>query len=652
MALDQEKVAASRPHIGVLLVDSVARRGSDDLVQPFSRALGDLDLSVRASGLAWSDLAGGRPPAGSGSLLAPAARLRRAIKNAAHLPTRRSLVVAEVQKLPWKISGALLEGYWLLVASIGPLAYLGAPAWLGWKLAWCFAAIALALVLAIVSYFSGVSDIPAANLRRTMLLVLWPAIFLLAAPAWGAGIVAFAWFSRAVSRALFARWPRHVGFEDGLPWSVYTHGWLMLLVGLGLLVSAAVVILKLLRRWAGAVLWPSRFTRDLAFYLGDHAHRQRAQNRLRKEIAEHSRGVVGLVLAAHGISSVLAIDTLRRYGMPAGLDRLILVTAGSPLKRLLGPVFTLPYPAPSYLNAMMRRKHSGLHWINVYRSRDPIGGNLGLGRGKEICIEQQLRIDKAHEDYWSDAHVLTRVSEHVEMILRASDSEQKRSETPAPSPDDLHANLVYARPPYIDDVRLVDRRAWIAAAVAVLLSWGASGPIARAKTAAALSAAPTRGFSGYVMAQTDRISKLLVRPAFWVEYWPDPTKPSVCLPIDATVNRSCMLETVFPTWPSDGPNPELRSCYETTEHNPLRRVEGRFVTASIEAAPGRSGPATLKACRVEQRSGSLARWTYIAIAWLAPATVALLLVAPCYRRPLPGHRFATRRPRHPDRRAS
>ena len=589
-------------------------------------ALGVRSIAVTAKGLV--SPAGTAAPVKSDSGTVPAASLRRAFRTTAHLPTRLSLVVAGARTIRWKISGALLDGFWVLVMSLWPWFYLRSTHDADWRASWLLGAIMLASILIAFTHVAGGAGVPLAKLRRSVLLLLWPLVFVIAAPSFGLGVAGLALFARATLRTLPAWWPRETTFEAGLPLSAPIYAPLVPLAWLGLVLIAFLLIRALVRRWGGAVLGPSRFLNDMAYYLGSPEHRDRAQIRLKAELGQVARSVSVLVVGAHGYGSVLAVDTLRRFGLPKGIDTLVLITCGSPLKRFLSRFFPAAYPEPSYLSAMLHRKNPGFEWFNLYRPRDPVGADLELEPGNDISTGQARQILTAHTGYFEDPVALDLLSTRVAKILDVPDDDTRRT-VPAEPSNAADTTEAYARPRYLTTVEGAKRRAWIVVAILSLAMWGLSAKIRSDRNIVELSTQPTAGFDGYLMARQKAFhvfdAQLGIRPTFWVEYWPVPGEPSVCIPIDGTVDRACMLSAFFPEIPADGSRLETRSCFEASGFDPTRLARGRFVTASVKAIRGHSGPATIVGCKADPKP-EIVRGLALGVTWLAPGVVLLMLV--------------------------
>src|SRR5262249_24118119 len=122
----------------------------------------------------------------------------------------------------------------------------------------------------------------------------------------------------------------------------------------------------------------------------------------------------GLIIVAHSLGTVIALDYLGNWRCHDSGRDVALVTMGSPYRRyfltwLPGVLFD-----ESLENTVGRtaaRYHS-FRWVNVYRPWDYIGTSLGLtrsGLGTDQSTRQRLRLN-GHAGYWADDTVLAIVA--------------------------------------------------------------------------------------------------------------------------------------------------------------------------------------------------------------------------------------------------
>ena len=119
-----------------------------------------------------------------------------------------------------------------------------------------------------------------------------------------------------------------------------------------------------------------------------------------------------LILVAHSLGSVIALDGLLNFETFSRFDRITLVTCGSPLKRFFFSFFPERYfPSKATIAAMqVAAAHSEFRWINLYRPLDYVGSRLGLDKKLwlfEAAITQRRQL---HSGYFSDVSVMRALS--------------------------------------------------------------------------------------------------------------------------------------------------------------------------------------------------------------------------------------------------
>jgi len=188
--------------------------------------------------------------------------------------------------------------------------------------------------------------------------------------------------------------------------------------GLVLAVGAAVggvgVVHTVLRRaWIGG---PLKVVLDIVRYLGTPDYRTKLQAAFDEEIrevrklepdAERCR----VLLLAHSLGSVIALDSLVNSGVWRSTDEVELVTLGSPIKRFFLRFFP-GYLFPGSVRASAELAASRLgrfRWINVHRPWDYVGTRLGFGRdgrGEDLSTGQWGKLLTSHSGYWGDDRVV------------------------------------------------------------------------------------------------------------------------------------------------------------------------------------------------------------------------------------------------------
>jgi pimeloyl-ACP methyl ester carboxylesterase len=149
---------------------------------------------------------------------------------------------------------------------------------------------------------------------------------------------------------------------------------------------------------------------DVFRYLGDSSYRTAVQAEFASQLRELAQlGSKNLFIFAHSLGTVIAVDSLRRL-YSEGFDSIVLVTAGSPLRRFFWRFFQLDYPEPWALlvqvSRILGKNNTRFSWFNVFRRKDPVGGLLRLPPGHECAVPKANEtVLSAHLDYWTDEEV-------------------------------------------------------------------------------------------------------------------------------------------------------------------------------------------------------------------------------------------------------
>ncbi len=189
---------------------------------------------------------------------------------------------------------------------------------------------------------------------------------------------------------------------------------------------------------------------DIFRYVSDPEYRNWLQRQLDKVIQEErAKGRYSIVILAHSLGSVIAVDSLvnSRAWQPA--DRVYLVTMGSPLRRLFFrflPNLYFPSSADG-IGDMAAARLGDFRWANVYRPWDQVGTSLGLTRNgsAERSSGQWGRILAAHPNYWSDSTVWVQVEQAIRGIQNV------RSLDWQPNADRLAAKIMMPQPGTTED---------------------------------------------------------------------------------------------------------------------------------------------------------------------------------------------------------
>lgn len=181
-------------------------------------------------------------------------------------------------------------------------------------------------------------------------------------------------------------------------------------------VAVSVIILQLLHSRFGAdwFVGPIKVVLDIFRYLGNPPYRKDILEKLDAFVVDKSSGSASLVVVAHSLGSVIALDYLLNECKPASDRDVWLLTMGSPYRRFFLSLFPrlLFYRKTSTTATVIAKKFRSFHWLNIYRPWDPIGKSLGLCKalaGLDVDTEQWRR-PNGHGNYWKDPVVAEWVS--------------------------------------------------------------------------------------------------------------------------------------------------------------------------------------------------------------------------------------------------
>lgn len=248
-----------------------------------------------------------------------------------------------------------------------------------------------------------------ALLRRTVLLTLHPAFCLLlrlgSMDAAGAVRVGLKY---TVGYGLIVLLVHSCSPDAGRQWAGLTP--LNMFLAAALLV-AAVAIMTLLARWLEV---PLKLARDIFNYIGDKAQRSSIQAALNEQLAGVRDGARVFVIG-HSLGSVIALDSLCHSPHWQRFGSVVLVTAGSPIRRMFQRFFPglfFPRDMSAVFGYLSERLELSA-WVNVYRAGfvhgDPIGQGLfvGANQGIDVPVKQrQRKLFAAHTGYWEDEEML------------------------------------------------------------------------------------------------------------------------------------------------------------------------------------------------------------------------------------------------------
>jgi hypothetical protein len=248
--------------------------------------------------------------------------------------------------------------------------------------------------------------------RRGALLLLQPLILLLTIPvSWRFGTALIAFVAGLIPIAVFGAVLNLLvsplfGSFNAIAVSI---GATILLIVAAALVGGFHVIVRQL--WIGG---PLKVLLDIVRYLGSPTYRTTLQRAFDERI--HALDTAGedgrrVVLLAHSLGSVIALDSLINSTAWRTTDSVHLVTLGSPIKRSFIRFFP-GYLFPPSIDRAARVAAARLDrfsWINIHRPWDYVGTGLGLERagvGEDLSTRQGRRVFSSHSNYWGDEVVV------------------------------------------------------------------------------------------------------------------------------------------------------------------------------------------------------------------------------------------------------
>jgi hypothetical protein len=252
-------------------------------------------------------------------------------------------------------------------------------------------------VLALTAW--GIARAPLASaLRMAAFQVLWFPTYLLGILPTMLTALAVAAFAIGFASTAFAL-KFTIQLPDGTSWDL-GPGWRELLTAAG-----AAIALGAVGAAAGWLLWRAlKPIVDVVRYVGDEELRAYVHGQLIAKADEYAAGSE-LIIAAHSLGTVIAVDSLLSHPeVWSKFQRIDLLTAGSPLHRLLARFFRDAYPPVHDLAGVLSRSYPAWRWANVYRPTDYVGGRLPTA----FIVNRRLWRSawRAHSNYWGDRNAI------------------------------------------------------------------------------------------------------------------------------------------------------------------------------------------------------------------------------------------------------
>jgi hypothetical protein len=265
--------------------------------------------------------------------------------------------------------------------------------------------VALAAVGALLSFSTkGVI----VHFRRLVVTILWPVFHFLAVPV---GFQVIELVGAIASVRIFLT----------LDESIHSGAILGSLVSSVVMIVVTLIPIWLISRVTNPVL---KVLSDIARYIGLVKHRRTLQCMLAKRFEQVTADCDHLIILAHSLGSVIAVDTmLENKKAFANLRQLDFITMGSPLRRMFHRFFPEIYSSVEAIHEELRKHIPRFGWVNIYRPLDCIGAHLSANVESTLTEFDTSEFHtheffKNHTNYWNDEIVAELIAKGIEKTNR------------------------------------------------------------------------------------------------------------------------------------------------------------------------------------------------------------------------------------------
>jgi hypothetical protein len=166
---------------------------------------------------------------------------------------------------------------------------------------------------------------------------------------------------------------------------------------------------------------------DVVCFMGDPSYRSKLAEVVETRIATIPVAESDtVVLCGHSLgSAILAKNLASKSCNVFNARRVVFLTMGSPLTRLLHRFYPGNWPATETIAGQIRSRCKNFCWINIYRPRDPIGGAIFSNQNNTLidvaCHEKTPRgFMEPHMHYWDSVPVASLAMESIKSAFELS----------------------------------------------------------------------------------------------------------------------------------------------------------------------------------------------------------------------------------------